>query len=97
MQLGGGTIYGTKIGINIKMCYFRDELFEKEYSFAKQISDPNFVAQWWDDFFLEIHEKYPKIKKNSSKFRIKLRLILFLLGNRLYMKKFKKLLGIDIN
>tara|TARA_B100001750_G_scaffold47461_1_gene35667 strand:+ start:4811 stop:6016 length:1206 start_codon:yes stop_codon:yes gene_type:complete len=76
---------------------FRDELFEKEYSFAKQISDPNFVAQWWDDFFLEIHEKYPKIKKNSSKFRIKLRLILFLLGNRLYMKKFKKLLGIDIN
>ena len=62
---------------------------------AKQISDPQLVAAWWDDFFLKIHQKYPKIKKNSPKINVKLRLILFLIGNRLYFKKFKNLLGIN--
>ena len=74
---------------------FRDELFEKEYSFAKQISDPELVAKWWDDFFLQIHQKYPKIKKNTPKINMKFRLTLFLIGNRLYFKKFKNLLGIN--
>ena len=74
---------------------FREELFEKEYAFAKQISDPQLVAGWWDDFFLKIHQKHPKIKKNSPQINVKLRLILFLIGNRLYFKKFKNLLGIN--
>ncbi len=74
---------------------FREELFEKEYTFAKQISDPQRVADWWDDFFLKIHKDYPKIKKNSSKISVSLRLILFLFANRLYFKKFKRLLGIN--
>jgi glycosyltransferase involved in cell wall biosynthesis len=74
---------------------FRKKLLEQEYEFAKEISDPKKVAEWWDNFFLEIHEKYPKIKKKSSKFVIKARLFIFLLGNRLYLKKIKRRLGIN--
>ena len=59
--------------------------------FAKEISDPQKVAEWWDDFFTEIHHKYPKIRKGSSNFRIKLRLLFILIANRLYLKKIKRI------
>lgn len=71
---------------------FRIELLEKEYSFAQEISNPENVAAWWDEFFIKIHEQYPKIRRNSSKFSIKYRLLIFLLGNRLYLKKIKRIL-----
>ena len=70
---------------------FRDELFEKEYKFAKEISDPIKVAKWWDEFFEDIHKKYPKIRRKSSSLRIRLRLLLILVGNRIYIKKIKKM------
>ena len=74
---------------------FREQLLEKEYTFANEISDPQRVADWWDNFFLKIHQKYPKLKKDTPKININFQLILFLLGNRLYFKKFKNLLGIN--
>ena len=36
-----------------------------------------------------------KLKKDTPKININFQLILFLLGNRLYFKKFKNLLGIN--
>ena len=59
--------------------------------FITEISDPQKVAEWWDDFFTEIHHKYPKIRKGSSNFRIKLRLLFILIANRLYLKKIKRI------
>ena len=70
---------------------FRDELLKKEYEFVKQISDPTKVAEWWDRFFEDIHKKYPKIRRNSPSLKIKLRLLLILVANRLYMKKLTKM------
>ena len=70
---------------------FRDELLKNEYEFAKEISDPEKNALWWDNFFDDIHEKYPKICKNSPNFQIKFRLLLILIGNRLYWGKMKKI------
>jgi len=70
---------------------FREELLDKEYNFAREISDPKKNALWWDSFFNEIHKKYPKIRKNSSSFQIKFRLLLILIGNRVYLAKMKKI------
>ena len=70
---------------------FRDELLKKEYEFVKEISDPTKVAEWWDRFFEDIHKKYPKIRRNSPRLKIKLRLLLILVANRLYMKKLRKM------
>tara|TARA_B100000029_G_C17592358_1_gene962962 strand:- start:1469 stop:2668 length:1200 start_codon:yes stop_codon:yes gene_type:complete len=70
---------------------FRDKLLENEYEFAKEISDPEKNALWWDNFFNEIHKKHPKIRKNSSSYKIKFRLLLILIGNRLYWYKVKKI------
>ena len=72
---------------------FREKLLDKEVEFAKEISDPIKVAEWWDAFFENIHEKYPKIRRKSSGLRIRLRLLLILVANRLYMKKIKKMLS----
>ena len=70
---------------------FRKKLLQREVEFAKEISDPQKVAEWCDDFFTEIHHKYPKIRKGSSNFRIKLRLLFILIANRLYLKKIKRI------
>ena len=70
---------------------FRDELLKKEYKFAKEISDPIKVAEWWDRFFEDIHKKHPKIRRNSSSLKIRLRLLLILVANRLYIKKLRKM------
>jgi len=70
---------------------FREELVTKEYEFGIEISDPEKNALWWDEFFNKIHEKYPKIYKNSSSFEIKFRLLIILISNRLYWKKIKKI------
>tara|TARA_B110000014_G_scaffold55285_1_gene37347 strand:+ start:17096 stop:18343 length:1248 start_codon:yes stop_codon:yes gene_type:complete len=72
---------------------FREKLFENEYKFVKEVTNPNKCAEWWDDLFENLLEKQTSIRKNSSTFRIKLRLFGFLIGNRLYFNKFKKLLS----
>lgn len=69
---------------------FRDRLFQDEYNFVREFSDPDAVGEWWDNFFEDLIKKHRTIRKNSSKIRIKLRMILFLLANRLYWSKIKR-------
>ena len=69
---------------------FRQELFEKEYEFVNQVADPNRCAEWWDEFFEKIVNEQKTIHRNSSKLKIKFRIWGFLIANRLYTKKLKK-------
>ena len=74
---------------------FREKLFVKEHEFVQKISNPNLVAEWWDNLFEEIVKEYKTIRKNSPKIIIKLRLMYFLIANRLYYNKIKnKLLSL---
>ena len=66
---------------------FRDDLLKKEREFVLEIANPEKFAQWWDSFFEQTATKHKSINRNSSKFALKLNLILFLIGNRLYSKK----------
>ena len=70
---------------------FRDELFNKQYDFAKKLSDPHLVAEWWDNLFEEMVNKHKYITKNTSRIKLKFRLWYFLIANRLYIKKIRKL------
>ncbi len=71
---------------------FRQKLFEEEYKFVKEICDPVKCGEWWDNLFVDLAKKHKSIKKNSSPLRVKLRLIYFLIVNRLYSYKLKRLL-----
>jgi len=71
---------------------FREELFSQEEKFVNQIADPIKCAEWWDDMFEKVFEKYGTIQRKSSPFRIKLRMLGFLIGNRLYVSKIKNLI-----
>ena len=66
---------------------FRDNLLKKEREFVLEIANPEKIAQWWDSLFEQMVTKHKSIHRNSSKFTLKLNLILFLIGNRLYSKK----------
>lgn len=68
---------------------FRDKLFEEEFKFVKEVGNPVKYAEWWDNFFEEQTKKYKSIKKNSLRIKIQLRMLFFLLANRLYFKKIK--------
>lgn len=68
---------------------FMEKLFEEEYKFTKEIADLEKFAKWWDELFEDLVRRHKSIRKNSSPFRIKLRMMLFLLANRLYLKKIK--------
>ena len=70
---------------------FRKELFNKQYDFAKKLSDPHLVAEWWDNIFEEMTNKHKGITKNTSRIKLKIRLWYFLIANRLYIKKIKKI------
>ena len=70
---------------------FRQKLFEEEDKFVKEIFDTVKCGEWWDNLFEDMTKKHKSIRKNSSPFRIKLRLIGFLIANRLYFYKVKKL------
>jgi glycosyltransferase involved in cell wall biosynthesis len=70
---------------------FRKDLAQKEYEFVKKLSDPIQTAKEWDDLFEKIAIKYNSINKNSSKIRLKFRLFFFLIVNRLYWYKMKKI------
>ena len=67
--------------------HFRDDLLKKEREFVLEIANPEKFAQWWDSLFEQKVAKHKSIHKNSSKFTLKLNLMLFLIGNRLYSKK----------
>ena len=71
---------------------FREKLFDNEYEFVNKIADPVKCAEWWDNLFEDLVNKHKSIRKNSSPLRVKLRMISFLIANRLYSSKIKKLL-----
>ena len=66
---------------------FREELFLQEYEFVNKIANPIKCAEWWDNMFENVFEKYGTIHRKSSPISIKLRMIGFLFGNRLYISK----------
>ena len=69
----------------------RNELFELENDFVIEITNPDKCAKWWDDLFEKVTREYPTIKKNSSWPSVFFRKTLFLIGNRLYLKKLKRI------
>ena len=68
---------------------FREQLVRQQSEFIKDFSDPRFIGDWWDDLFEKLSNETHSIRKNSSNINIKFRMLLFLIGNRLYMKKLK--------
>ena len=73
---------------------FREQLVIQQSEFIKNFSDPDFIGEWWDNIFEKISNETQSIRKNSSKTSIKFRMLLFLIGNRLYWQKMKKLIKI---
>jgi len=74
---------------------FREKLVNEEYNFIKKIADPEIIAEKWDNLFTKLKKKIKTNHKDSSKVIIKLRLMNFLIINRLYFKKIKKVLKIN--
>ena len=71
---------------------FRETLYKQEYEFVKEITDPIKAAEWWDSLFEESIRKFGSINRKSSTISVKFRILLFLIANRLYYKKIKKLI-----
>ena len=71
---------------------FREKLFEEEFEFIKKIGEPYQAAAEWDKLFEENFKKYKTIRRKSSSIRIKFRIWYFLIANRLYVKKLRKIL-----
>ena len=71
---------------------FKQKLFDDEYQFVNKVADPVKCAEWWDDLFEDLVKKHKSIRKNSSALRVKLRMTSFLIANRLYLRKIKKLI-----
>ena len=67
---------------------FREKLAEEEYNFVKKIGDPNFIANEWEKLFSKVMDM--KRTHKRSKFKLKINLYYFLLINRLYIKKIRK-------
>ena len=67
---------------------FRNKLFEDEQKFVFDSTDKEWISNWWDTLFEKYAKKYG-IKKESHFILIKLRIWMFLIGNRMYWKKIK--------
>jgi glycosyltransferase involved in cell wall biosynthesis len=72
---------------------FREKLFEEERKFVLDSTDKDWISEWWDNLFEKYSKKY-NIKKDSSKIRIMIRMLMFLIGNRLYWNKIRKFIKI---
>ena len=70
---------------------FRIESYNQQLEFVKKTSDPNKCAEWWDNLFENMIKRHKSIIKNSSRFSMKLRMLNFLIANRLYFYKLKKI------
>ena len=70
---------------------FRIESYNQQLEFVKKTSDPNKCAEWWDNLFENMIKRHKSIMKNSSRFSMKLRMLNFLIANRLYFYKLKKI------
>jgi glycosyltransferase involved in cell wall biosynthesis len=71
---------------------FREKLYKREYEFVKEITDPVKAGDWWDSLFEESMRKFSSINRKSSTISVRIRMLLFLIANRLYHKKIKKLI-----
>jgi len=71
---------------------FRNRLAKEGYEYIKSITDSEKISKWWDRLFQEICTEYEKNVKNSSGINLKVRLWTYLIANRLYVRKFRKLL-----
>ena len=71
---------------------FCDEMLQQQQKFVNTISDPQKCADWWDSLFEKMIINHKNIRKNSSEYKIKFRMIHFLISNRLYLSKIKKFL-----
>ena len=68
---------------------FRQNIFKKEYDFVQNISDPKKAGEWWDSLFEKMIKENPSINRKSSGITVKLRMLSFLISNRLYFGKIK--------
>jgi hypothetical protein len=50
------------------------------------LSEPNMIARQWDELFEKMNQKFKKASKNSSKLKIKLRVLGYLIANALRRK-----------
>ncbi len=71
---------------------FRKDIFDKQYEFVQKISDPQRAGKWWDELFENLSKEYSSINRSSGKTNIKLRMIGFLISNRLYLNKIRKII-----
>jgi len=71
---------------------FKEKVFVKEYEFVEKISDPEKAGKWWDSLFEKLVKDYPSINRKSNKMNVKLRMVSFLIANRLYFNKIKKII-----
>ena len=69
---------------------FREKLAEKEYQCCYDLSEPNMIIKQWDELFEKMSKKYHGAVKGTSKFRLTLRVIGYLIANRLHRKKIKR-------
>jgi glycosyltransferase involved in cell wall biosynthesis len=70
---------------------FREKLAKEEHEFVMGLSDPKMIAEQWDKLFEDMAKRYGSIRKNSHFVKIRFIMLLFLIGNRLYLKKIKKI------
>ena len=68
---------------------FRQNIFKKEYNFVQNISDPKKAGEWWDSLFEKMIKENSSINRKSSGITVKLRMLSFLISNRLYFRKIK--------
>jgi glycosyltransferase involved in cell wall biosynthesis len=66
---------------------FRDELVLNEYNFVKKVFDPEYIAQEWQKKFMDT--KKLETRNKSSGYKLRIRLLNFLIINRLYLKKIR--------
>ena len=72
----------------------RSDLLKKEIDFVNRVSNPFQAGEWWDSFFEKIIKNHKTISRKSSKISLKIRLVFFLISNRLYFYKFKKIINV---
>ena len=68
---------------------FRETLYKQEYEFVKEITDPVKAGEWWDSLFEKMIKENPSINRKSSGITVKIRMLSFLISNRLYFRKIK--------
>ena len=58
----------------------------------KNISNPEKAGEWWDSLFEKEAKDHSSISRKSSKISLKFRMLNFLIANRLYYKKLKRII-----